>query len=350
MKNRYADRNSNKQPLSISVNIPRVVLSRIKNTVLTSNVEEGGKFLGKITSNHTSVHIEVDTFIDSGPKVNKSSSHIIPDGEYQEAVYRVVESFDPDIEHIGTWHSHHCNGLAELSSGDVQGYFENVNHRHYNSKFFFVMLVTSAKSSIIERKLFLFTKGVSGFLELNSKQEISITQSQYFLEPILQQVEKASMMTTQTSSAELAQKNINRFVGKVNPITTKHTKPTMVISDDDVEKLMKTILIEDNSWFKSNFIGVKTTRIIKTNSFSWVWEENVGKVKLTLRYEHLPCTKKPMYASLEFSYNDKTQHKEKIEINSLRFQIIQQRYLKMKDKISKKSGMATYNKLGRYDN
>ncbi|MHC4074907.1 MAG: hypothetical protein ACYSRZ_00635, partial [Planctomycetota bacterium] len=127
-------------------------------------------------------------------------------------------------------------------------------------------------------------------------------------------------------------------------------KSSISISQDDVEEnLIKTIRAEDEKWFKSNFVGVKTIRNKKNNSLCWVWEENIEKIKFVARYEYSLCVEKPTHALLEFRYNNKTQYKTRIEINSSRFSIIQQHYLKMRDKAIKEFGMATYNRLGQYD-
>src|SRR5206468_1732528 len=64
-----------------------------------------------------------------------------PDGEYQERLFRQVEQVDHEIEHVGTWHSHHCNGLETLSSGDVAGYLRTVNRAEYRLDHFLASLV-----------------------------------------------------------------------------------------------------------------------------------------------------------------------------------------------------------------
>jgi hypothetical protein len=114
---RADDRHSNPD---ISVEIFDTVIARISHAVSVSNREEGGKFVGKISQNRNHIKIRVETYIDSGPRVNNSVGHLMPDGEYQEAMFRVLEKFDQDINYLGSWHTHHCNGLAELSQGDIR--------------------------------------------------------------------------------------------------------------------------------------------------------------------------------------------------------------------------------------
>ena len=116
----------------IVIEFNKCVFDRIIKTISSSNVEEGGKLLGKIEYDTNRMVLQVESYIDSGTNIDHSSTHLHPDGEYQESVFRVVEQFDSNIEHIGTWHSHHCNGLKNLSSGDIQGYIKTVNNPNYN--------------------------------------------------------------------------------------------------------------------------------------------------------------------------------------------------------------------------
>lgn len=74
--------------------------------------------------------------IGSGPRAKASATSLHPDGEFQESVFRQIERAEPEIEHLGTWHSHHPNGLREFSDGDVRGYAATVADHRYNEDAF----------------------------------------------------------------------------------------------------------------------------------------------------------------------------------------------------------------------
>jgi hypothetical protein len=109
--------------------------------------EEGGKYIGYIEStnqnqsNGFGYRIIVTDFLPGGPKARRTSVEFLPDGEFQEKLFRKAEARDHSIEHVGSWHSHHCNGLDRLSSGDIEGYFKTVNKPAYRPDVFVASLV-----------------------------------------------------------------------------------------------------------------------------------------------------------------------------------------------------------------
>lgn len=116
------------------------------------DVEEGGKYIGyicgpgdprlqKFDMNRKAHAIVITDFLPGGPKAVRTAVEFMPDGEYQEGLFRRVEEMDPAIEHLGSWHSHHCNGLQTLSRGDVEGYFRTVNKARYRPDYFLASLV-----------------------------------------------------------------------------------------------------------------------------------------------------------------------------------------------------------------
>jgi hypothetical protein len=116
------------------------------------HVEEGGKYvgyllpegssqLGALRLDHDRPALVVTDFLPSGPMAVRTAVELLPDGEYQERLFRQLEQVDPEIEHVGTWHSHHCNGLQTLSGGDVDGYHRTVNKRAYRLDYFLASLV-----------------------------------------------------------------------------------------------------------------------------------------------------------------------------------------------------------------
>jgi len=106
---------------------------------------------------------------------------LFQDGDYQEDVFRKVEEQDRNIEHLGTWHTHHVNGLQTLSGGDITTYTKTVNHPNQNTPFFYALLVVSKTSSNdpLERynfKHFIFHRGDEEFYEIPSRQ-VEITNT-----------------------------------------------------------------------------------------------------------------------------------------------------------------------------
>jgi hypothetical protein len=94
--------------------------------------EKGGKLV-----------LRVAGMIESGPRASRSPVSFFQDGEHQERIFRQIERDHREIEHLGNWHTHHVNGLATLSSGDVTTYRKTVNHPNHNTPFFYALLVVA---------------------------------------------------------------------------------------------------------------------------------------------------------------------------------------------------------------
>ena len=103
--------------------------------------ETGGRLIGTYqkTEGHYDIHLM--GVIGPGPLAKRSSVSFFQDGEYQEEVFRRIEEAHPHVEHLGNWHTHHCNGLATLSHGDHETYQRIVNHEKHNLNFFYGLLV-----------------------------------------------------------------------------------------------------------------------------------------------------------------------------------------------------------------
>ena len=143
---------------ALQIAIDRRVFGYIVDDVAKSpNAEEGGKYVGYLMPSRKpelrtlglaidSPAIVVTDYLPSGPNATRSASQLLPDGDYQEGLFRQIERLDSDIEHVGTWHSHHCNGLKTLSDGDIRGYFRTVNNAAYRPNWLLVSLVTRLPS------------------------------------------------------------------------------------------------------------------------------------------------------------------------------------------------------------
>jgi hypothetical protein len=137
--------------------------------------EEGGKYIGYIESAEQNrskdrdYRIVITDFLPGGPKATRTAVEFLPDGDFQENLFRQAERKDHNVEHVGTWHSHHCNGLNRLSGGDIEGYFKTVNKAAYRPEVLVASLVkhvprNSRDSNWIDH--FLFVRNHEGFYKI----------------------------------------------------------------------------------------------------------------------------------------------------------------------------------------
>ncbi len=137
--------------------------------------ETGGRLIGTFSEDHGKLTLTVAGIIEPGPNATRSPVVLFQDGEYQEGVFRKVEQAHPEIEHLGTWHTHHVNGLQTLSGGDITTYGKTANHPNQNTPFFYALLVVGkhrAKDPLerYSMKHFIFHRGEDSFYEIPSRQ------------------------------------------------------------------------------------------------------------------------------------------------------------------------------------
>ena len=105
--------------------------------------ETGGRVIGTYTDSGGQLTIQVNGVIGPGSRASRTPTSFYQDGEEQERIFRQLEQSNPEIEHLGNWHTHHVNGLATLSVGDVTTYQRIVNHVQHNTSFFYALLVVA---------------------------------------------------------------------------------------------------------------------------------------------------------------------------------------------------------------
>lgn len=171
-----------KRPQSITVNFDRRVLEWIlSETSKHPESEEGGKYIGhmKVSEiDHDAISVTINDFLPGGPRAKRTAVEFMPDGEYQESLFRQVERLDSDVEHLGSWHTHHCYGLDRLSSGDIKGYFRTVNKRDYRPNIFVASLVKfiprhPKSESWIDH--FLFVRGDDNYYTITNEVRLTST-------------------------------------------------------------------------------------------------------------------------------------------------------------------------------
>ena len=127
---------------NVSISIAKEALESIFDECDRYDIDEtGGRLVGNYSHGRGRSDVQVLAVIPAGPKARRSPTSLFQDGEYQEEVFRSIEEVHPEVEHLGSWHTHHVNGYPGLSDGDKRTYFNTVNHEKYNLEFFYVLLV-----------------------------------------------------------------------------------------------------------------------------------------------------------------------------------------------------------------
>lgn len=137
--------------------------------------ETGGRVIGTFEEHRGKIVIQITGIIEAGPQARRSAVSFFQDGEYQEQVFRKIETDHREIEHLGNWHTHHVNGLQHLSGGDIETYHRTVNHRNHNAPFFYALLVTAKhrSSDLLNRyavKHYIFRRSDERIYELRRDQ------------------------------------------------------------------------------------------------------------------------------------------------------------------------------------
>lgn len=136
--------------------------------------ETGGRVIGTFKQDGDTLALNITGIIESGPQAQRSAVSFFQDGAHQERIFRQIEARNPEIEHLGNWHTHHVNGLQTLSGGDIDTYRRTVNHRNHNTSFFYALLVTAKhrSSDPLRRyslKHYLFHRRDEGVYEIPSR-------------------------------------------------------------------------------------------------------------------------------------------------------------------------------------
>jgi integrative and conjugative element protein (TIGR02256 family) len=132
----------------VRVALPQAALNVIFNECDRYDCDEtGGRIVGTFKQNRGELILNITGVIEPGPAAQRTAVSFFQDGAYQESIFRQVEEKSPEIEHLGNWHTHHCNGLSHLSSGDLATYRRTVNHHNHNTDFFYALLVVTRQQS-----------------------------------------------------------------------------------------------------------------------------------------------------------------------------------------------------------
>lgn len=133
----------------------------------------GGRLIGTYRKIGENYEVHLHGVIGPGPQAQRSAVSFFQDGDYQENAFRKIEENHPEVEHLGNWHTHHCNGLATLSRGDHDTYHRIVNHEKHNTDFFYALLVVKKNQGGNQRyqiKHFIFHRNSSRVDEVPAGQ------------------------------------------------------------------------------------------------------------------------------------------------------------------------------------
>jgi hypothetical protein len=167
--------------IAVDVTIRPEVVQESRDWIAGSPAAEvGGKYVGRIHGSfdrtgpdwlpalQSGIRLEVIHHLDAGPEAERTATYHRPDGHYQERVFRAIEARHADVRHLGSWHSHHPNGLGTLSQGDVLGYARDVNSANHSHDLFLASLATDDRGLGAARH-FLFVRGQDEYFEIDPR-------------------------------------------------------------------------------------------------------------------------------------------------------------------------------------
>ena len=315
----------------LHLRVQQGVLDRMFRILDGTSLEDGGKLLGNIIQRErgSTDTVEVVSFLDSGPRVSNSRSHLMPDGEYQERLFRLVESFDPAIEHIGSWHSHHCNGFPTLSGGDIEGYLKSINDRNYRPRYFIaILIITLTKASVVP-KYFWFSSDRGGPFEV-PPSEVEITSVPHVAEPVLVAAQDAALRVRRGSDHVRAHSRRRAIVApSPDDIGALHEmerrSPTAALCVQAGHKApqsgMNRLRLEDKAWFGERFPDAEL-RTRGGSRLFWRWHVMDAAGNLVDVEWHYPQEiARP--GSLEWTDRNGNRRTKEVALNEERFAVIE---------------------------
>lgn len=253
------------QDVGVVVRVNEEVLTRIHHLLANSNIEEGGKLVGYITYERK-IEVTITSYLDSGPLAQKSVTHIIPDGNYQDDLFQILLKWDQQVEHVGSWHSHHCNGYPTLSKGDIEGYLHNVNNSNYNANIFVALLIKSVGRNSMDYDIFIFMRNSPSYYVI-PKSTIQVVKIKSRLNELLSICEALTLDTKQSPISPYNQ--------------GKRGQQTYAIADNQ-----SMLLLQDKEWISEHFPSATLMRSHSTGILSWKWFMMAHDSTFEIRYTY----------------------------------------------------------------
>jgi hypothetical protein len=126
--------------------------------------------------------------ISPGPRMRSSEVELFPDAEFQGNVYKALVAKEPALDHLGSWHSHHPNGMPRFSSGDVAHYTSAVESANYEPDYFVAGLCVDARGLVRGGTFEIFGRG--GFRQTVPAERIKTLKSLPSLQTVVDGAER----------------------------------------------------------------------------------------------------------------------------------------------------------------
>jgi hypothetical protein len=218
-----------RRPATPATGVPRVILHRDLITVsrrqieASPRVETGGKFIGFVIAPGSeppatpygqtvgeiwrrlaaeSGALLLVGSISPGPRARSTEVETFPDPEFQVGVLKAIEAREPAIDHLGSWHSHHPNGLRCFSEGDLAHYRSAVTDRNYEPDYWVAGLCVDGRGLAPGGHLEVFTR--SGLRQALADDQVSFLSSCPSLQADVDAAERAVAGRLAGASSEAA--------------------------------------------------------------------------------------------------------------------------------------------------
>ena len=97
--------------------------------------------------------------ISPGPRAESTAVELFPDAEFQGSVFQALEADEPTLHHLGSWHSHHPNGMPHFSPGDLANYRSVLESENYEPDYFVAGLCVDARGLLSGGVFEVFGRG-----------------------------------------------------------------------------------------------------------------------------------------------------------------------------------------------
>ena len=124
------------------------------------------RFDGDWRSAFNGLTITVLGNLDPGPGRDRSAVHHYSDTDYQLHLFQRVAPEFPELRFLGLWHSHHPNGLRELSGGDWQTGLQTVNSDGHELDLLLSSLVVDT-AGLLGGRHYVFLRGHEQYYDYN---------------------------------------------------------------------------------------------------------------------------------------------------------------------------------------
>jgi hypothetical protein len=127
--------------------------------------------------------------ISPGPRMESTEVELFPDAEFQGSVFQALEADEPALHHLGSWHSHHPNGMPHFSPGDLAHYQSAVESENYEPDYFVAGLCVDVRGLLPGGVFEVFGRG--GFRQALSEDRLKKLTGYPSLQAVVDKAEHA---------------------------------------------------------------------------------------------------------------------------------------------------------------